>query len=168
MKRAILSTTVAVVIAAAASSSFAANLTVGADGKVGANAAVGDTAATVGAAAGSTTTAQTGNSANGATTTDSGSLVAAISSDGAIAASVKQLGNVSSVTVVKVADMVKADDKQTVDAALTKSKSDIAKLQAAIAANSKLKTKLEEKSVKLSSVVALNVDANSAVTVFVD
>ena len=174
MKRAILSTTVAVIIAAAAPSSFAANLAVGTDGQAGVNAAVGDNAATVGAAVNSTTSVQTGDNATSTTTNaattnaDAGSLVAAISSDGTTASSIQGLGDISSVTVVKVNDVIKANDEQTVKAALAKSKSEIVKLQAAIAANSKLKAKLEEKSVKLSSVVALNVDANSAVTVFVE
>ena len=169
MKRAILSTTVAVIIAAAASSSFAANLAVGTDGQAGVNATVGDNAATVGAVANSTTSVQTGNNTTGSTSNaDAGSLVAAISSDGTVASSIQELGEISSVTVVKVNDVVKANDEQTVKAALAKSKSEIVKLQAAIAANSKLKAKLEEKSVKLSSVVALNVDAKSAVTVFVE
>ena len=169
MKRALLSTTVAVIIAAAASSSFAANLAVGTDGQAGVNAAVGDNASNVGAAANSTTSVQTGDNATSASTNaDAGSLVAAISSDGTTASSIQGLGDISSVTVVKVNDVIKANDEQTVKAALAKSKSEIVKLQAAIAANSKLKAKLEEKSVKLSSVVALNVDAKSAVTVFVE
>lgn len=169
MKRALLFTTVAVIIAAAASSSFAANLAVGTDGQVGVNAALGDNAVTVGAAANSTTSVQTGDNATSITSNaDAGSLVAAISSDGTTASSIQGLGDISSVTVVKVNDVIKANDEQTVKAALAKSKSEIVKLQAAIAANTKLKAKLEEKSVKLTSVVALNVDAKSAVTVFVE
>ena len=173
MKHTLLTTTVAIMIAAAASPSYAANLSVGADGKADTKADttvnVGDTTAKLGASADADASAATGNSATSTTTNvDSGSLVAAISSDAATAATVQEMSDISSVTVVKVKDVIKANDEQTVKAALAKSKLEIAKLQAAVAANSKLKAKLEEKSINISSVVALNVAANSAVTVFVN
>ena len=169
MKHTLLTTTVAIMIAAAASPSYAANLSVGADGKADSTVKVGDTTAKLGASADADASAATGNSATSTTTNvDSGSLVAAISSDAATAATVQEMSDISSVTVVKVKDVIKANDEQTVKAALAKSKLEIAKLQAAVAANSKLKAKLEEKSINISSVVALNVAANSAVTVFVN
>ncbi|MDP8995555.1 MAG: hypothetical protein M3O03_00925 [Pseudomonadota bacterium] len=146
-------------IAAAASPSFAASATVGVDADT--TAKVGDTAAAVGANSNASVQA-------GTTAADPASVVAAISSDGTAAASIQGLGDISSVTVIKVNDVIKASDDQALKAALAKSKADIVKLQAAIAANSKLKAKLEEKSVKLSSIVALNVDAKSEVTVFVE
>ena len=169
MKNTLLTTTIAMMIAAAASTSYAANLSVGADGKADTTVKVGDTTAKLGANADTDASAATGNNSTSTTLpVDSGSLVAAISSDATTAASIQEISDISSVTVIKVKDVIKANDEQTVKTALAKSKLEIAKLQAAVAANSKLKAKLEEKSVNISTVVALNVAANSAVTVFVN
>ena len=78
------------------------------------------------------------------------------------------MADVSSVKVVKISAIAEGHNQEAVKAALDTNKSAISKLQAAIAANAKLKAKLEEKSVKLSSVVALNMESNDSVTVFVN
>ena len=156
MKYSILTTVAAVMIAAAGPSSFAAGLAVGVDGQV-------DTSAQV-VAPGSPDKVETGSTTNA----DVGLLVTALSADGTTAATLKEVNNTSSVTVIKVADVATGNDKQTVDDALIKNKANIASLRAAIAANSQLKAKLDEKSVKASNVVALNVAASGAVTVFVE
>ena len=168
MKRTFLMTTVALFIAGAAAPSFADTASVGATGQAGTSAAVGSTAAKVGATVDSNTTVNTGDKTTAGANANFGTLMSAITADASTAASIQEMTNVSSVKVVKVSALAEGNNQEAVKAALDTNKSAVAKLQAAIAANANLKAKLNEKSVKLSSVVALNMDASGTVIVFVD
>ena len=92
----------------------------------------------------------------------------AINTDASTAASIQQMANVSSLTVVDVSTLAQGNGQAAVKAALDTNKSAVAKLQAAIAANAALSAKIEANSVKVTSVVAMNIDASGSVVMFVN
>ena len=96
------------------------------------------------------------------------SMITAASSVATVATAFKEMADISSLTVIEVYDGDTGIDLQTVTDALTKNKSIIATLNAAFAADSQLKAKLDEKSINPLSMVALNVVTDSTVTVFVE
>ncbi len=146
MKRTVFLTAIALMIATAAPSSFAAGI----------NASTTNNPSPDALVIGSTTNAC------------AESLITAVSDDATNATSIKEMADISSLTVIKVSDGDTGNDLQTVNDALTKNKANIATLYAAIAANSQLKAKLDEKSIRPSSVVALNVVIGGVVTAFVE
>jgi len=77
--------------------------------------------------------------------------------------------DVSTVKVIKTSDMANTD-RTTTDAMppVDTTPEEQAALQAAIEANADLTSKLEEKAVAPSDVVAANIDANNKVTVYVE
>jgi len=76
------------------------------------------------------------------------------------------LANASSVTVVDVEGEVQGKNAAALDNAVADNEEDIAALQAAIEADAELSAALDAQNVDVSSVVALETNADGSVTVF--
>lgn len=92
-------------------------------------------------------------------------VTAAIENSGATASQIGTITAVGEVKVVKINELGgNATDLQT---AVSENQEDVAKLRGAVEANPALKAELEKQQVEVSSVVATKIEADGAVTVFV-
>lgn len=107
------------------------------------------------------TTASTNSDAN------FGSVISAIRSGKSNAAAIEGMSEVSSVTVVNVDDLAQGNNTQALENAVSDNEGEIADLQAAIEANADVMAELEGQSLDHSDVVAANVGADGALTVYV-
>lgn len=83
--------------------------------------------------------------------------------------SIQGLKDVTNVKVISLADMANTDTKvQESGATPNTTPEEQQQIQAAIAANPALSSKLQAKSIDVSQIVAANVDANNSVTVYVE
>jgi hypothetical protein len=119
-----------------------------------------------GAVAGSAE-ADTGTTASTKTEPDFESLVSSIQASKDRMNTVQTMTSVSSVNVVDVRDMAQGEKKATLENTLAESQSEITGLQAAVIANPALAAKLKEQTVDPSNVVAVTIEADGSVTVFV-
>ena len=92
-------------------------------------------------------------------------VTAAIENSGATASQIGTITAVGEVKVVKINELGgNATDLQT---AVSENQEDVAKLRGAVEANPALKAELEKQQVEVSNVVATKIEADGAVTVFV-
>ncbi|GAA4123538.1 hypothetical protein ACFFTN_07785 [Aminobacter aganoensis] len=105
------------------------------------------------------TTASTGAKA------DLGTVLPAIQASRTTATAIQALTTVGTVNVVKLSPT--GNDKEALEKAVSENQADITGLQAAIMANSALKTKLDSETIDTSAVVAASIEADGSVTVFV-
>ena len=183
MKRTILLTTAAIMAASLAAPAFALDLGAGANvgGSVGAN--VGGSSGSddsgsggssgginLGANAGAGAQAQTDGGTTGSIGSDANLdlVISAIGSGDDNAATIQGMSDVSSVTVVDAGDLAQGDDGQALEDAMSENEDGIRDLRAAIDANADLKAELERQSADSSDVVAVDVQADGALTVFVE
>ncbi len=180
MKRTLLLTTAAMMAASLAAPAFA--LDVGADvgGSVGANvggsSGSDDSGSSGGinlggnANAGASAQAQTDSGTTGSIGSDANLdlVISAIGSGEDNAATIQGMSDVSSVTVVDAGDLAQGDDAQALEDAMSEHEDGISDLRAAIDANTDLKAELERQSADSSDVVAVDVQADGALTVFVE
>ncbi|MGF7006220.1 hypothetical protein [Aminobacter sp. BE322] len=106
------------------------------------------------------TTASTGS-------TGFAAVMSSIQASSSTATAIQSLTAVTSVNIVKVAAIASKDELQKLDQAEKDNQADITGVQAAIMANALLKEKLDAENVDTSSILAANVAADGAVTVFV-
>jgi hypothetical protein len=176
MKRTIAFTTAAILSAASlAGPAYALDAKAG--GQVGAGAQVGGAGnsgnsgigGNIGAGANVGMQAQTDDGTTGSIGSDANldSVISAMRSGESNATAIQGMSEVSSVTVVKVDDLAKGDDAQALETAMSDNEKAVSSLQAAIEANADLKAELAAQSVDSSNVVAANVEANGALTVYV-
>jgi hypothetical protein len=92
-------------------------------------------------------------------------VTAAIEDSGATASQIGTITAVGEVKVVKINELGgNATDLQT---AVSENQEDVTKLRGAVEANPALKAELDKQKVEVSSVVATKIEADGAVTVFV-
>jgi hypothetical protein len=92
-------------------------------------------------------------------------VTAAIEDSGATASQIGTITAVGEVKVVKINELGgNATDLQT---AVSENQEDVTKLRGAVEANPALKAELDKQQVEVSSVVATKIEADGAVTVFV-
>jgi hypothetical protein len=82
--------------------------------------------------------------------------------------SAKRVQSMSKVAFLRVVDVGKGGDKAAVDKAATENRDGIKALQDAIRANASVQGKLTEKSVKPESVVAVKLNDDGSLTVYID
>lgn len=105
------------------------------------------------------TTASTGTKA------DLGTVLSAIQASGNTATAIQTMTTVGAVNIVKLSPT--GNDKQALDKAVDDNQADITGVQAAIMANSALKTKLDAETIDTSAIVAARIESDGSVTVFV-
>ena len=98
---------------------------------------------------------------------DLGTVMSAIQTSRRTATAIQTLATVGTVHIVKLSQIAKGGDKQALDKAVSDNEADITGVQAAIMANSALKTRLDAEMVETSAIVAASIGADGAVTVFV-
>lgn len=92
-------------------------------------------------------------------------LTAAIDANATSATQIGTITDVSEVKVVKVSEL--GGNATDLQAKLTEKQDDLTKLQSAVEANAALKAELDKQQVEVSSVVATEIEADGAVTVYV-
>ena len=98
---------------------------------------------------------------------DIGTVISAIQASGSSATAIQAMTTVGTVNIVRISEFAKGDDKQALDKLIADNEPDITGVQAAIMANSALKTKLDAETIDTSAIVAANIEADGAVTIFV-
>lgn len=98
---------------------------------------------------------------------DLGTVISAIQASRNSANTIQTMTTVGTVNIVRLSEIAKGDDKQALDKVISDNEPDITGVQAAIMANSALKKKLDAKTIDPSAIVAANIEADGAVTVFV-
>ncbi|PWK76238.1 hypothetical protein [Aminobacter sp. AP02] len=107
-----------------------------------------------------------GVTASTGTKADLGTVTSAIMASRTSAIAIQAMTTVGTVNIVKISE-VAGDDKQALERIIADNEPDITGLQAAIMANSALKTELDKATIDTSAIVAANIEADGAVTVFV-
>ena len=183
MKRTILLTTAAIMAASLAAPAFALDVGAGANvgGSVGANVG-GNSDSVCSGGSGSSGGINVGGNANAGAQvgTDSGTtastnsdanlalVISAIGSGDDNATAIQGMTDVSSVTVIDAGDLAQGDDEQALENAMSENEDGISGLRAAIDANADLKAEIVRQSPDSTDVVAVDVGADGALTVFVE
>jgi len=81
---------------------------------------------------------------------------------------IEGLSSVKSVNVVKITDIATGDNQATLDGAMTAHKQGIDSLRSAVCSNAAIHAALSKKSVDCKNVLAANVSADGALTVYVN
>ncbi|WP_395449359.1 hypothetical protein ACHMW7_05665 [Aminobacter sp. UC22_36] len=108
----------------------------------------------------------TSTTASTSATADLGTVLSAIQASSSTARAIQAMTTVGSVQIVTLSEIAKGD-KQALDKAVSDNEADITGVQAAIMANSALKSQLDAEMVETSAIVAASIGADGSVTVFV-
>jgi hypothetical protein len=139
-------------------------------------AAAGVTAGTTTAVTGNMNATTGGNSgnasgsatANGNASADFSQLMTSVQGASAGTTQIQGLKSVKSVNVLKITDIATGNDQTALDGAMTTHKQGMASLRSAVCSNTAINAALSKKSVDCKTVVAANVSADGALTVYVD
>lgn len=109
-----------------------------------------------------------GASANANASADFSQLMTSVQGAKAGTTQIQDLTSVKSVNVVKITDTATGNNRAALDGAITTHKQGMAKLRFAVCSNTAINAALSKKSVDCRNVVAANVSADGALTVYVD
>ena len=151
-------------LAAAAIMAFASGpvlaATAGVTGNTSTSVSGGINAATGGSNAAAT--------ANASASTDFTQLMTSVQGAKAGTTQIQDLTSVKSLHVVKITDIATGNNRAALDGAMTTHKQGMASLRSAVCTNTAINAALSKKSVDCKTVVAANVSADGALTVYVD
>jgi hypothetical protein len=155
-------------IAAAAVMAFASGPVLAAAAGV-----TGDTSTTITGNMNATTGGNSGNVSGGAmananASADFSQLMTSVQGATAGTTQIQGLTSVKSVNVVKITDIATGNNQTALDGALTSHKQGMTSLRSAVCSNTAIHAALSKKSVDCKNVVAANVSADGALTVYVD
>ena len=144
-----------------------ADTTVGVSAGTSVSGAVTTPSIDIGSSANAKANANGAANANVVANADFGQVMSSVQGAKLGAAKIKALKKIKNVNIVKVSDMATAENKTTLDTAITKNKGNIASLRSALNSNASVKTALEDASVDVEAVVAANITSDGMLTVYV-